>query len=122
MGCNHSKKFTVIEACNANNGIACNNLTIIHVSKITSPAFCIRCFRQKEATIDAGYDVTERELTEEIARIDDHLANGPVLDERALKGLKSYRAQCEDNIAQAKASRDVSIRMFRNEQSVWGDG
>lgn len=72
--------------------------------------------------IDAIYDTTKRELTEEIARIGDHLVNGPVPDEQALNGLESYRAQCEDNIAQAKASRDVSIRMFRHEQGVWGDG
>ena len=36
--------------------------------------------------------------------------------------LGVYRAECEDNIVQAKATRDASIRLFREEQGVWGDG
>ena len=121
-GCNHTKKFMVFEACNDTNGISCNNLTTIHVSMITAPSFCVPCFQQKEAMIDAGYERIKRQLRDEIARIDDRLANGPVPDERASRGLRSYRAQCEDNIVQAKASRDLSIRIFRHEQGVWGDG
>ena len=120
--CNHTKKFHVLRECNSVNGTACNNLTTIHVVIITAPALCIRCFRRKEATIDAQYETIRRELRGEIARVDEALATALVTTGQGSVALGQYRAECEDNIVQAKASRDLSIRMFRDEQGVWGDG
>ena len=72
--------------------------------------------------IDAEYETTKRELREEIARIDEYFAQGYVLTERASIVLQRYRAECNDNVLQAKASRNLSIRLFRQEQGVWGVG
>ena len=85
---------------------------------ITAPALCVGCFRRKEAAIDAQYDTIRRELRREIERIDEYLANA----QQSRVSLGNYRAECTDNIVQAKASRDASIRLFREEQGVWGDG
>ena len=120
--CNHTKKFLVIEACNFVNGTACANLTTIHIVRIAAPSLCVGCFRQKEAGIDAEYETSKRELQEEIARADVLFARGYVHTQQSFVAVTSYRAECEDNILHAKASRDVSIRLFRQEQGVWGDG
>lgn len=89
---------------------------------ITAPALCVRCFRQKEATIDAQYETIRQELQREIARIDESLTTALVTTGQGSIALEHYRSECKDNIAQAKASRDLSIRVFREEQNVWGDG
>ncbi len=89
---------------------------------ITAPALCVGCFRRKEAAIDAQYDTIKRELRREIERIDEYLANVFFITEQSRVALGNYRAECADNIVQAKASRDTSIRLFREEQGVWGDG
>lgn len=121
-GCNHSKKFNAVEPCNNYNGISCSNLIPIHVLRITSPALCVVCYRQKESAIDAEYETTARDLQNEIARVDECFAKGWVRNEISAQFLDDYRDECEDNILQAKASRDTSIRLFRQEQGVWGDG
>lgn len=72
--------------------------------------------------IDAEYETIKRQLRAEIDRIDDHFAKGPARDDQAAKRIYGYRAECKDNIFHAKASRDLSIRLFRREQGVWGDG
>lgn len=120
--CNHARKFHVIEECDSVSGIACEDLTVIHVAKITAPALCVGCFRRKEGAIDAEYEKNKRELEAEIARVDELFAKGCVQIERSFIAVTSYRAEGEDDILHAKASRDVSIRLFREEQGVWGDG
>ena len=72
--------------------------------------------------IDEEYETIKRQLQAEIARIDHHLAKGPARDDQAAKRIYGYRAECEENIVHAKASRDMGIRLFRREQGVWGDG
>lgn len=117
-GCNHAKKFSTVEACRSSDGIACNELITLHVITITAPALCIDCYRQREAEIDAEYETSRRDLQSEMARLDECFATNRI----AAGSLQKYRAECEDNILQVKASRDVSIRMFRQKQGVWGDG
>lgn len=73
--------------------------------------------------IDAEYEKTKRDLENEIARVDEWFAKGGgLIDERGSGLLDGYRDECEDDIRQAKAARDVGIRLFRREQGVWGDG
>lgn len=123
-GCNHAKSFNVVEACDSANGTGttCNNPAVTHVSMVTAPALCVDCFRQKEAKIDATYEGFKRDLQAEIARIDAMITKDHVRIEDSLEALEEYRAECENDIVQAKATRDVSIRLFRESQGVWGDG
>lgn len=72
--------------------------------------------------MDAEYETTKTEMQDEIARVDEHFANAVVDTEEAAESLRGYRAECEDNIVQAKAARDLEIRLFRQRQGVWGDG
>ena len=118
-GCNHSKKFEVTETCT---NIACINLITIHIVMITAPALCVGCFRREEAAIDAEYDTIRRELRREIERIDEYMATALFPTQQSRVALGNYRAECKDNIVQAKASRDSRIRLFRESQGVWGDG
>ena len=62
------------------------------------------------------------DLRKEIARVDERFAKGWVLTQTSAHLLNDYRAECEDDILQAKASRDLSIQLFRQDQGVWGDG
>ena len=70
------------------------------------------------------YKTTVHELQNEIDRIDQAFAIGMALvpPEVPPMTLAIYRAECKNNIVQAKATRDTSIRLFRQEQGVWGDG
>ena len=104
--------------------MTCPNLTPIHTVTITAPKLCVRCFRQKEAAIDSEYKTTVHDLENEIARVDEAFAIGMALvpPEVPPMTLAIYRAECKNNIVQAKATRDTSIRLFRQEQGVWGDG
>ena len=70
------------------------------------------------------YKTTVQGLENEIARIDEAFAIGMALvpPEVPPMTLAIYRTQCKDNIVQAKATRDTSIRLFRQQQGVWGDG
>ena len=70
------------------------------------------------------YKTTVHDLENEIARIDEALAIGMALvpPEAPPMAFAIYRAECKDNIVQAKATRDTSIRLFREQQGVWGDG
>ena len=122
--CKHARKFCPIQKCNTYNGITCPNLTPVHTITITAPALCVRCFRQREAAIDVEYKTTVHDLRNEIARIDEAFAIGIALvpPEMPANTLTIYRAECENNIVQAKATRDTSIRLFRQQQGVWGDG
>ena len=73
--------------------------------------------------IDAEYEKATRDLRHEIARLDECIAKGrATADEQAVRRLKGYRAECKDDILGAKASRDMSIQLFRQNQGVWGDG
>ena len=72
--------------------------------------------------MDAEFEKTKANLEKEIERVDEHFANGWVGDEEAAVELRTYRADCEDNIVQERAARDLSIRLFRQRQGVWGDG
>ena len=40
----------------------------------------------------------------------------------AERSLAEYREQCVDDVRQARAARDMGIRLFREGQGVWGDG
>ena len=122
--CKHPRKFCPIQTCSAYNGMTCPNRDPVHIVTITAPKLCVRCFRQREAAIDVEYKTTVHDLKNEIARIDEALAIGMALvpPEAPPMALGIYRAECENNIVQAKATRDTSIRLFREEQGVWGDG
>ena len=72
--------------------------------------------------MDAEYERTRTGLEGEMAKIDESLANGRALSDARARNLRAYRETCEDDIVQAKASRDLSIRLFRQRQGVWGDG
>ena len=121
-GCKHIKKFHVVQVCNSYNGTPCHDLITIHEIKITAPAFCLRCFHRKEAAIDAEYEIMADDLRNEIARVDECFAKGWVPTQTNAHLLNDYRAECEDDVLQAKASRDLSIQLFRQDQGVWGDG
>ena len=54
--------------------------------------------------------------------MNDHIASGAAPSEEAVGSLKEYIAECEDDIMQARAARDLSVRLFRVRQGVWGDG
>ena len=62
-------------------------------------------------------------MEDEIARVNEQLARArrPLTEEEA-RNLRGYREECEDDVVQARASRDLSIRLFRQSQGVWGDG
>ena len=72
--------------------------------------------------MDKEFEKTKENLQSEIERVDEHFANGWVGDEEAAVTLRAYRAECEDDIVQERAARDLSIRLFRQRQGVWGDG
>ena len=72
--------------------------------------------------MDAEFEEAKTNLEREIERIDEHFANGWVWDEEAAVSLRAYRAECEDDIVQERAGRDLGIRLFRQRQGVWGDG
>lgn len=122
--CQHLKKFNVVEACNQATRAGCTNLTTLHVITITAPRLCVSCFRQKEAEIDAEYEAVKRNMKDEIARVDLRFTVSAWgrLTEGQARNLRGYREECEDNVVQAKAARDLSIRLFRQRQGVWGDG
>ena len=73
--------------------------------------------------MDSDFEAEKQGHQWEIARVDQHLASTVwvgIEDEE--ESLRSYRAECEDDIVQAKASLDLKIRLFRQRQGVWGDG
>ncbi len=73
--------------------------------------------------MDSDFEAEKRGHQWEIARVDQHLANTDWVGfEAARESLRNYRAECEDDIVQAKASLDLKIRLFRQRQGVWGDG
>ena len=120
--CQHKKKFVIIEGCDLAADHDCPNLVNLQLILVRAPRLCVQCFRQKEAEIDAEYETTKADLEREIARVDERVASGGSQTEEAAVSLSEYRAECEDNILQAKAARDTSIRLFRQRQGVWGDG
>lgn len=63
-------------------------------------------------------------MEDEIARVDACFANSArrALTEEEAKSLRAYREECEDDAVQARAARDLRIRLFRQRQGVWGDG
>lgn len=86
----------------------------------------MRCFRVEEARLDAEYEDIKAEMEQEMRDVDAHLARMGWTGENGEgeKGaeLRVYKAECADHIVQAKAARDVGIRVFRSQQGVWGDG
>ena len=81
--------------------------------------------RQEEAKLDSEYESTKQDLQNEIRRFDARLANGSEQvrnDEEVRESLLRYREECVNDIVQAKAARDMSIRLFRQRQGGWGDG
>lgn len=60
-------------------------------------------------------------MEDEIRRVDERLARA-LTEGEAERNLRGYRAECEDDFVQARAARDLMIRLFREEQGVWGDG
>ena len=116
-------RFHILDRCNSFNNGRCDSLRSIHVIKVTAPSLCPTCFRRKEALIDAEYEKATRDLRHEIARLDEGIAKGrATADEQVVRRLQGYRAECKDDVSHAKASRDMSIRLFRQNQGVWGDG
>ena len=72
--------------------------------------------------MDAEFEYAKKNLEKEIERVDEHFANGWGGNEDAAVSLRAYRAECEDNTVQERVARDLSIRLFRQRQGVWGDG
>ena len=72
--------------------------------------------------MDTEFENTRINLQNEIARVDERFANGLVTSEESARRLRGYREECEDDILQARAARDLKIRLFRHRQGVWGDG
>lgn len=86
------------------------------------PRLCIACFRAEEARIDAEYEEEKANLENEIDRIDERFMDWGRGDAAARRRLSVYRAECENDILQLRAGRDLEIRRFRRSQGVWGDG
>lgn len=120
--CNHARKFYILSPCDSANDGVCTNFTTVYTIKVTAPALCLGCFRRKEAAIDAEYENLVGDLRDEIARVDEWFAKGIVRDEEAVRRLRVYRVECRSDIIHAKAAWDERVRMFREEQGVWGDG
>ena len=72
--------------------------------------------------MDAEFEDAKKNLENEIERIDEHFMNGWVGDEEEAVKLRMYRAECENDIVEQRAARDLGIRVFRLRQGVWGDG
>ncbi len=119
--CQHAKKFVVTEHCPLSPGTDCPHPVILHTVTVTAPRLCVPCFRQKEAEMDAQFEQIKAGIQTEIARVDEHFANGFLQTDASGVRIR-YRADREDDILKVKRARDLSIRIFRQEQGVWGDG
>ncbi len=72
--------------------------------------------------MDAQFEQIKANIQTEIARVDEHFANGFLQTDASGVTVRGYRADREDDILKVKRARDLSIRIFRQEQGVWGDG